>query len=78
MLEIDERLTNLADEELDIMWGHHPAFGPPFLDDSCRIDVPPCHAIDRAGRALARTATSPGRSPSNGRRRHWWTAARGT
>ena len=44
VLEIDERLTNLADEELDIMWGHHPAFGPPFLDDSCRIDVPPCRA----------------------------------
>jgi len=24
------------------MWGHHPAVGPPFLDDSCRIDLPPC------------------------------------
>jgi hypothetical protein len=44
VLEVDERLTNLADEELDIMWGHHPAFGPPFLDDSCRIDVPACLA----------------------------------
>jgi hypothetical protein len=44
VLEIDEKLTNLADEEIDIMWGHHPAFGPPFLDDSCRIDVPPCRA----------------------------------
>ena len=44
VLEIDEKLTNLADEEIDIMWGHHPAFGPPFLDGSCRIDVPPCRA----------------------------------
>lgn len=44
VLAIDERLTNLADEDLDIMWGHHPAFGPPFLDGSCRIDVPPCRA----------------------------------
>ena len=43
-LEIDERLTNLAAEEMEIMWGHHPAFGPPFLDDSCRIDLPPCRA----------------------------------
>jgi hypothetical protein len=51
VLEIDERLTNLADEELDIMWGHHPAFGPPFLDDSCRIDVPACYATtERAER----------------------------
>ncbi len=44
VLAIDERLSNLADEDMDIMWGHHPAFGPPFLDDSCRIDVPPCRA----------------------------------
>ena len=40
VLEIDERLTNLADEELDIMWGHHPAFGPPFLSPDCVVDVP--------------------------------------
>lgn len=44
VVEIRERLTNLAAEDMDIMWGHHPAFGPPFLDDTCRIDVPPCRA----------------------------------
>jgi hypothetical protein len=49
VLEIAERVTNLADEPMEVMWGHHPAFGPPFLDDSCRIDVPPCIATtDRA------------------------------
>jgi galactose mutarotase-like enzyme len=42
VLEIDEKLSNLADEPMDVMWGHHPAYGPPFLDDSCRIDLPPC------------------------------------
>jgi len=42
VLEIDEQVFNLADEPMDVMWGHHPAFGPPFLDDSCRIDLPPC------------------------------------
>lgn len=41
-LTIDERLLNLADEPFEVMWGHHPAFGPPFVDDSCRIDLPPC------------------------------------
>jgi len=40
--KIDEQVFNLADEPMDVMWGHHPAFGPPFLDDSCRIDLPPC------------------------------------
>lgn len=48
-LEIDERLANLADEPMDVMWGHHPAYGPPFLDASCRIDLPHCVATtDRA------------------------------
>ena len=44
VLEINEKLINLADEAIEIMWGHHPAFGAPFLDESCRIDVPPCRA----------------------------------
>ena len=39
-LLIDETITNLASTTIDFMWGHHPAFGPPFLDDSCRIDLP--------------------------------------
>ena len=34
---------------MQVMWGHHPAFGPPFLDESCRIDLPPClGTTDRA------------------------------
>lgn len=49
VLEIEERLTNLAVEEMDVMWGHHPAFGPPFLDDSCRIDMPPCRGTTERG-----------------------------
>lgn len=44
VLEIDERLSNLANEPMEIMWGHHPAYGPPFIDSSCRIDLPPCRA----------------------------------
>lgn len=36
-LIIDERLTNEARTELDIMWGHHIAFGLPFLRDGAVI-----------------------------------------
>ena len=39
-LTIDERVTNLGDEEAPFMWGHHPVFGRPFLGPECRIDVP--------------------------------------
>lgn len=37
VLYIDEQVTNESDLELDFMWGHHPAFGPIFLDDSCEV-----------------------------------------
>lgn len=40
VLHIDERLTNEADEPVDFMWGHHPALGEGFLDDSCVIHAP--------------------------------------
>ena len=38
-LIFEERVTNLGGEELPFMWGHHPAFGAPFLDGSCVLDV---------------------------------------
>ena len=34
---LDERLTNECGEDLDVMWGHHVAFGRPFLDGETRI-----------------------------------------
>jgi Domain of unknown function (DUF4432) len=36
-LFLDERLVNEAGEDLDVMWGHHVAFGRPFLDDGATI-----------------------------------------
>lgn len=39
-LFIEEKLTNLGDETIDFMWGHHPVLGKPFLDESCRISAP--------------------------------------
>ena len=39
-LAFAERLVNEGAEAVDVMWGHHPAFGPPFLDSSCVIDLP--------------------------------------
>lgn len=39
-LLISELLVNEGREPIDIMWGHHPAFGPPFLDASCVVDLP--------------------------------------
>ncbi|MCM8822098.1 MAG: aldose 1-epimerase [Candidatus Omnitrophica bacterium] len=38
-LEIYEEVTNQAGEEMDFLWGHHPAFGEPFINENCRINI---------------------------------------
>ena len=42
VLRIHERVTNESAQDVDFTWGHHPAFGWPFIDESCRVDVPAC------------------------------------
>ena len=39
VLILEEKITNQGGETLDAMWGHHPAFGAPFLGPACRIDT---------------------------------------
>ncbi|HUV07655.1 MAG TPA: aldose 1-epimerase, partial [Spirochaetia bacterium] len=40
VLRIEEEVVNEGRVDLQFMWGHHPAFGPIFLDEHCRIEVP--------------------------------------
>lgn len=37
---LQETIENQGDEDLHFMWGHHPAFGTPFLDGGCRLYSP--------------------------------------
>jgi hypothetical protein len=37
---LEEKVTNCAQEEMHYMWGHHPAFGAPFLGADCRLHIP--------------------------------------
>ncbi len=39
-LFITEKLTNQAEMEFGVMWGQHPALGPPFLDENCVVSAP--------------------------------------
>jgi len=39
VLLMRERITNQGREPMDYMWGHHPAYGAPFLSGACRIDI---------------------------------------
>lgn len=36
-LYLEETIENLAYETMEFQWGHHPALGGRFLDDSCEI-----------------------------------------
>ena len=40
VLTIEERLVNEGGEPMHLMWGHHIAFGRPFLDEDTVIDAP--------------------------------------
>lgn len=39
-ISIEETLTNESGVSLSAMWGHHIAFGSPFLEEGCRISLP--------------------------------------
>ena len=38
-LEIQEKVTNEADEPWPFVWGHHLTLGDQFLEDGCRLEV---------------------------------------
>ncbi|SRR6266404_686040 len=42
VMRIHERITNESGQEVNFTWGHHPALGWPFIDESCRVDLPAC------------------------------------
>ncbi len=39
-LRIQESIVNQSGEDLNYMWGHHPALGDPFLAGDCVLSVP--------------------------------------
>ncbi len=47
-LYIQERVQNCSPTDLLIMWGHHPAFGEPFIGPACHIQMPPCQVVTDA------------------------------
>jgi len=38
-LSIEEQVTNLGEQEFDVLWGQHPTLGEPFLGADCRLEV---------------------------------------
>jgi galactose mutarotase-like enzyme len=40
ILRFDETVTNESGEAIEFMWGHHPAFGAPLLDEDSIVEAP--------------------------------------
>lgn len=59
-LFIDEELTNLSPESQDFMWGHHPAFGAPFLRNGLRLFIPAGKAQAHSPKFAASGILEPG------------------
>jgi hypothetical protein len=58
-VEVTETIVNLSSAAVEAMWGHHLVYGPPFLQEGCRITLPPgveaiahTDAIDPGGRRV--------------------------
>jgi hypothetical protein len=59
-LTIKEKIINEGAQAIDMMWGHHPAFGPPFLDENCIIDIPQAKVLTRELDETSRTLNQDG------------------
>ncbi|MFM2032460.1 MAG: hypothetical protein RLZZ297_1225, partial [Chloroflexota bacterium] len=65
-LRLEERFHNEAGEALDIMWGHHIAYGVPFLSHGAQI-----HSNARCIRANEAPPETPNRISRNGAQGQW-------
>jgi galactose mutarotase-like enzyme len=59
VLEVEETITNDGAEPIEFMWGHHPAFGAPFLSRDCRLYAP-VGQVETAHALPARQILKPG------------------
>ncbi|MCM8770057.1 MAG: DUF4432 family protein [Candidatus Omnitrophica bacterium] len=62
VLEIEEEVVNLGGEEMDFCWGHHPAFGQPFLSADCLINLKGATVTVSSGDGKAETDLLPGQA----------------
>ena len=58
-LRFTETVTNHGTEALPYMWGHHPAYGSPFLCDGARLTVPAATYLADAGNSTPRSRVAP-------------------
>jgi hypothetical protein len=63
VLRVEEQVTNLGGDAIEVMWGHHPTFGAPFLEPGCTIET--------SARTFMADDRAPGTGLAPGRRSTW-------
>lgn len=63
VLRVTETVTNDSPDPQRVAWGHHPAFGAPFLDDGCRLTT--------GARTVIADSEAPGTLLAAGSRHEW-------
>lgn len=58
-LFIREIVVNESGQDVDFTWGHHPAFGAPFIEPDCIVSVPNCTVTTFAGLTPATSRLAP-------------------
>lgn len=58
-LVLNERITNESSGPLEVLWGHHPTFGDPLVEDGARIFLPPAARVSTGGQVPADAALAP-------------------
>jgi|HigsolmetaAR203D_1030402.scaffolds.fasta_scaffold09967_2 galactose mutarotase-like enzyme len=72
-LSVSEELTNVGEASVRYMWGHHLAYGKPFLEPGCTIKLP--DGVQVITEAEDSPVTAPGRIKRGVR--HAWPMAEG-
>lgn len=56
-----ETVKNCGRTDMRFMWGHHPAFGAPFLSEDCYFQLPSCTILTHGGAMGGANRFLPGR-----------------
>ena len=59
VLRFTETITNTGNERMPYMWGHHPAYGAPFLCEGARLTIPAKTYLGDVANAPGRTRIAP-------------------
>jgi len=62
---VEETATNLGSVDLTVMWGQHPFYGAPFIDEQCYLEMPAKSYLDMADKPMRSLPWPDGKAGQN-------------